>query len=122
MYITDQSPKLREAIEVLWSDLPGLLGTNYQFFIEKLDCLLNDGNDYQIFDLIDRYPEVRRQLVDIIAQLGLYGYPGKTGKTLYRCPRGPHCVKDVEVVHRDAQMKALCPKHHIRISAVKTCP
>jgi hypothetical protein len=122
MHTPDQSLKLREAIEVLWSELPEILGTNYHFFIGNLARLLNEGNDYQIFDLVDRYPEVRRQLVDTIVQLGLYGYPGQTGKTLYRCPKGPHCVKDTEVVHRDDQMKAICPRHNIRIIAVKSCP
>jgi hypothetical protein len=121
MAITDQSPKLRDAIEILRSELPAILGTNYLFFIEKLNRLLNDGNDYQIFDLVDRDLEVRGRLVDIIAQLGLYGYPGQTGRTLYRCPRGC-CVKDAEIVHRDEQLKPICPVHKIRITAVKTCP
>jgi hypothetical protein len=121
MAITDQSPKLRDAIEILQAKLPAILGLDYQFFIEKLNSLLIDGNDYQIFDLVDRYIEVRRGLVDTIVQLGLYGYPGRTGRTQYRCPRGC-CVKDSEVVHRDDQLKPICPVHKVRIIAVKSCP
>lgn len=124
MHTTNQSQNLREAIKVLCWELPEILGSNYQFFIEKMNYLLKNGNDYQIFDLVDRYPEVRRLLIDTIVQLGLFGYPdpSQNGKIIYRCPRGPHCVKDTEVVHRDAQLKAICPRHNIRIVAVKSCP
>lgn len=122
MLMPISSREVRTAIEQLKLELPELLGINYSEFMLKLDSLLLEGKDYQLLDLIDSHPAVHQRLLGVIAQLGLFGHPGLNRYTFYRCEKGPHCVKDIEVVQRDDEMNALCPRHNIIMFPVKSCP
>src|SRR5574337_1430652 len=108
--------ELRRAIQLMYQELPEILGENYRSFKEKLDSLLTRVGNKELLDLFAIYPVAYDRLRDLLnffsAGHGLYGDPiSGRPDIVYYCSAGSHYVSATEVQKKDVMGRPLCPTH-----------
>lgn len=120
---------LRQAIEQIRPELPGLVGTEYPTFAAQLNSNLSAGSINRVLDLFRQHGAAHQRLLAVLPNRtenqtkSLFGnLPDPIGVQLpflyYVCPVGPHLVRVKRVEEQDAAGRALCSVDHVVMKRV----